>query len=109
MVGVAVAAHDDLRMLAPHGDVENPHLLDVLAGPHAAGAEDTGAHVVLDHHVAGPLVSGAQRQLVVGAHRHVVLHHVALEFVPRMRPAAIASGDLAGGIRCRRSIHEELG
>ena len=81
VVGIAVAADDDLGVLAPHADIEHPDLLDVLAGPHAAGAEDTGAHVVLDHDVAGTLVAGAERKLVVVADRDVVLGDVALELV----------------------------
>src|SRR6185295_8549653 len=97
MVRVSIATHDDLSMLAPHRHVENPHLLDVLAGAYAAGAQDTRAHVMLNHHIAGPLVPGAQGQLVVGAHRHLVLYHIALEFVSGMRPHAIASANLAGG------------
>ena len=81
VIGIAVAADDDLGMLAPHPHVEDPDLLDVLAGPHAAGAEDAGAHVVLDHHVAGALVAGAERELVVVADGDIVLGDVALELV----------------------------
>jgi hypothetical protein len=44
---------------------------------------------VLNHHVAGTLVTGAERQIVVEADRHIVLHDVALELVARMLPATI--------------------
>ena len=89
VIGIAVAADDDLGVLPAQANVEHADLLDVLAGAHAAGAQDAGAHVVLDHHVAGPLVSGAERQLVMGADRHVVLDDVALELVAGMSPAAV--------------------
>jgi hypothetical protein len=89
VIGIAVAAHDDLGVLPPHAHVEHSHLLDVLAGPDAAGAEDAGAHVVLDHDVAGALVTGAERELMVVAHRDIVLDDVALELVPRVGPAPV--------------------
>jgi hypothetical protein len=95
MIGVAVTAHDNLGMLAPKSHVEHPDFLDVLAGAHAPGTQDTGAHVVLDHHVTGTLVPGAERQVVVSTNRDIVLHDVALELVVRVGPPAIASGDLA--------------
>ena len=92
MVGVAVAAHDDLGVLAAHAHIQHTHLLDVLAGAHTARAEDAGAHVVLDHDIAGTFVAGAERKLVVSADRDIVLHDVALELVSRMT-SAVASGD----------------
>src|SRR4051812_44020554 len=81
VVRIAVAAHDDLGVLAAHPDVQHADFLDVLARAHAAGAEDTGAHVVLDHDVARPLVAGTEREITAGADRDVVLHRVALELV----------------------------
>ena len=89
VVRIAVAADDDLRVLAPHAYVEHADLLNIFAGPHAAGAKDTGAHVVLDHHVARPLVTFAERKLVVVAQGDVVIHDVALELVSRMGAAAV--------------------
>ena len=62
VVGVAVAADDDLGVLPPLRDVEDPDHLDVCARPDAAGAEDAGAHVVADHRVAGPLVPRPEPQ-----------------------------------------------
>src|SRR3989449_5735333 len=48
LVGIAVRPDDDLDVLAALGHVEHPHHLDVLARPHAARAQDAGAHVVAD-------------------------------------------------------------
>src|SRR2546422_8859492 len=45
LVGIAVRPDDDLDVLAALGHVEHPHHLDVLARPHAARAQDAGAHV----------------------------------------------------------------
>jgi hypothetical protein len=89
MIGIAVTAHDDLGMLAAHADIEHPDLLDILARPHTAGTQNTGAHVMLDHDITGTLITGAERQIVVGTNRHVVLHHVPLEFIPRIGPPTI--------------------
>jgi hypothetical protein len=81
MIRVSVTSDDDLGVLAPEPHVEHPHLLDIFAGSNAAGTQDTSAHVVLDHHVAGTLVAGSQRQIVMGANRYVVLDDVSLELV----------------------------
>jgi hypothetical protein len=76
-------------MLAPHSDVEHTDLLNILAGPDTPGAQNAGCHVVLNHHVTGPLVPGAERQVVMGPNGHIVLHYVALEFVPWVGSTAI--------------------
>ena len=91
-VGVAVRAHDDLGMLAAEAHVQHADDLDVLAGAHAARAQDAGRHVVPDHRIAGPLVARAQRQVAIHdrARHHVVLHEVALELVPRVRATTVS-------------------
>src|SRR5687768_12201678 len=63
MIRVAISSHNDLGVLAPHSDIEHADLLDVLTGTNAPGAEDAGAHIVLDHHIARPLVPLAERQV----------------------------------------------
>src|SRR5688500_3980139 len=89
MIGIAVATDDDLGVLPPQSHVQHANLLDILTGAHAPGTQDAGAHVVLDHDVAGPLVAASERQLVVASDRHVILDHVLLELVPGMSPAAV--------------------
>jgi hypothetical protein len=84
VVRVSIAADDNLRVLAPHADLEYSDLLNILAGPHAPGAKDTGTHVMLDHDVAGTLISTSKGQLVVGADGNLVLNDVALELIPGM-------------------------
>jgi hypothetical protein len=97
-VGVAVRAHDDLGMLAAEADIQHADDLNILARPHAAGAQDAGRHVVPDHRVTGALVARTQRQIAsVDRRRHdVVLHQVALELVARLRTPAVAQ--MLGGI-----------
>src|SRR6478736_365308 len=63
VIGVAVSADDDLGVAAAVPDVEDADLLDILARPDAAGAEDAVRHIVLDHRVAGALVPVAEREL----------------------------------------------
>jgi hypothetical protein len=89
VIGIAIATDDDLGMRAALAHVEDADLLDLLAGPHAAGAENAERHVMLDHHIAGTFVTlpGSQRADV--AHRDVVVDDVALEVVPRMLAPAI--------------------
>src|SRR5690349_11783161 len=48
VIRVAVAPDDDVGLAPAVADVEDAHLLDVLARPHAPGAEDAVRHVVLD-------------------------------------------------------------
>src|SRR3989454_10835608 len=85
LVRVAARAHDDLGVLAPLAHVEHADHLDVLARPHAARAQDAGAHVVSDHRVAGPLVSVAQDEVALpeGRGNDPVAHDVLLELVAR--------------------------
>src|SRR6266566_4809046 len=64
-IRIAIRADDDFGVLTPPPDVEDADDLNVLAGPHAAGAEDAGRHVVADHGIARPLVARAQRQIAV--------------------------------------------
>ena len=89
VVGVAVAADDDLGVGAPLADVEHAHLLDVVAGADAAGAEDAERHVVLDHHVARPGVSPPQPERLFRGQRHLVARDVLLELVARGRRVAV--------------------
>src|SRR5690349_23698099 len=63
LVRVAVGTYDDLGVLSPLANVEHADDLDVLARAHTPGAEDTGAHVVLNHGVARTLVPVTQRQV----------------------------------------------
>ena len=92
LVGVAVGAHDDLRVLAAPRDIEHADHLDVDARPHAARAEDAGRHVVADHRIAGALVAAADRQIAAGERRRLdaVADYVLLELVARLRAAAVA-------------------
>ena len=64
-IRITIRADDDFSVLTPPPDVEDADDLNVLAGPHAAGAEDAGRHVVADHGIARPLVARAQRQIAV--------------------------------------------
>src|SRR5439155_18260492 len=91
LVRVTVRAHNDLRMLAALADVEHADHLYVLARPHAARAQDTGAHVVTDHGVARALVTVAEHQVTRrdGAGSDPVAHHVLFELVARPGPAAV--------------------
>ncbi len=97
-VGIAVGAHDDLGVLAAVGHVEHAHDLDVLARPHAAGAEDAGRHVVANHRIAGALVARAQRQVAARERRglDLVAGDVALELVARVGVAAV--GEVLAGV-----------
>src|SRR2546422_8279000 len=92
LVRVAVRADDDLGMLTPLAHVEHADHLDVLARPHAAGAQDTGAHVVPDHRVAGPLVAVPQHQiaLALGRGNDAIAHHVLLELVAGLGTTAVS-------------------
>jgi hypothetical protein len=92
MVRISVPPDDDLRVLAPHSDFEDPHFLDILAGAHAPGAQDAGTHVVLDHDIARTLISTAKRQFMMSAYGNLVLDYVPLELIPRMGLGAIAVG-----------------
>jgi len=82
VIGVAVSSHDDLCVLSTEAHLEHSDFLDVFTCADTSGAENTRAHVVLDHHVARALIAGAKRQLVMGPDRHVVLDDVTLELVP---------------------------
>src|SRR5207249_8006681 len=88
LVRVAVRADDDLGVLAPLAHVEHANHLDVLARPHAACAQDTGAHVMPDHWVAGPLVAVAQDQVPLpeGCGNDPVAHDILLELVAGSPP-----------------------
>ncbi len=91
-VGVAIGPDDDLGVLTAEADIQDADDLDILARPDAAGAEDTGGHVVADHRIAGTLVAGPQGQVPAhdrGGH-DVVLHDIALELVARAGAAAVA-------------------
>src|SRR4029077_9440453 len=102
VIRVAVAADDDLGRGPTLGHVQHADLLDVLAGSDAAGAEDAEAHVVLDHHVARPLVAGAEREVPPGPDRHVVADDVLLELVARMGSSAI------GQVLARVALEQEF-
>jgi hypothetical protein len=95
VVGISVSTNDDLSMLATHTDLEDTNLLDILARANTPGAQDTGAHVVLDHDVTWTLITGSERQVMMGPGGYVVAHHVALEFISSLR--AIGAG-LAGTV-----------
>jgi len=92
LVGIPVGADDDFGVLTAVADIEHAHDLNVLAGAHAARAQDAGGHVVADHRVAGPLVSRAQRQIAAleGRRDDAVLHEIPLELVARVGPTAVA-------------------
>src|SRR6185503_20692645 len=63
VIGITIAAHDDLGVRPALTDVQHAHFLDLVARPHATGAEDAERHVMLNHHVAGTFIpfAGAQR------------------------------------------------
>ncbi len=96
VVRIAVAPDDDLGVHAALADVEDAHLLDAVAGAHAAGAEDAERHVVLDHHVARPGVAPAQAQRLLRREGHVVAADVLLEFVAGRGGVAVAAEVLEG-------------
>ncbi len=82
MFRVPVRPHDDLRMLPPRRHLQHPDHLDLLARPHAAGAEDAGRHVVRDDRVRRAFVPRAERELPRARERHLVAVHQRLELVP---------------------------
>ena len=108
LVGVAVRADDDLRVLAAPADVEHADDLNVLARPDAARAQDTGGHVVADHRIAGTLVARAKRQVAAkNCRRHdTVLHDIALELVARTHATAVAQ--MIGGVALQQQTQHAL-
>ena len=107
VVGIAVAPDDDLGVRPALPDVEHAHLLDLLAGAHAAGAEDAEGHVVLDHHVAGTVIALAGAERAGAGGRDLVVHDVALEFVAGMFAATV--GEVLAGIPIEQELAARRG
>ena len=83
VLGIPVRADDDLGVLAAKAGLEHADHLNVLARAHAARAQNTRGHVVLNERIALAFVALAQakRRTLIGG--HVVAPHVFLELVAR--------------------------
>jgi len=102
VIGVAVSSDDDFCAGATLSYIEDTNFLDRFARTDASGAQDAQAHVVLNHHIAGSLISQAEREFPSGSDRYIVSDHVFLELVPRGGPTAV--GQVVPGVALEQEV-----
>jgi hypothetical protein len=102
VIGVAVSSNDDFGTRATLSYIEDTNLLDRLARADTASAQNAQTHVVLNHDIAGSLVTPAKREFGSGSHRDIVSDHVLFERVPGGGPTAV------GQVVTRIALQQEV-